>query len=198
VERRTINVSAAYFLSIEFKKTGGLVDSLYRASYGRAPLFSEFIPDQARVARDVIVNQTGWESLLASNTQEFLNAWVQRDSFRAAYDNLSNDSYVDTLISNTGVTFTDSERATLVSGLTDGTLSRVAVLQQIAENDGFVKAKFNEAFVRMQYFGYLRRDPDDSGFNFWLNKLNEFDGNFERAEMVKSFLVSSEYRDRFR
>jgi hypothetical protein len=61
-----------------------------------------------------------------------------------------------------------------------------------------VKAKFNEAFVRMQYFGYLRRDPDDQGFNFWLDKLNEFDGNFERAEMVKSFLVSGEYRDRFR
>ena len=61
-----------------------------------------------------------------------------------------------------------------------------------------MQAKFNEAFVRMQYFGYLRRDPDDSGFHFWLNKLNEFDGNFERAEMVKAFIVSGEYRDRFR
>jgi hypothetical protein len=49
----------------------------------------------------------------------------------------------------------------------------------------------------MEYFGYLRRDPDDSGFHFWLNKLNEFDGNFERAEMVKAFISSSEYRDRF-
>jgi hypothetical protein len=61
-----------------------------------------------------------------------------------------------------------------------------------------VRAKFNEAFVRMQYFGYLRREPDDAGFHFWLNKLNEFEGNFERAEMVKAFIVSGEYRDRFR
>jgi hypothetical protein len=198
IERRTINVSAAYFLSIEFQETGGLVDGLYRASYGRAPLFSEFVPDTATVARDVIVGDTGWQNQLATNKQEFLDAWVQRAAFRAAYDNLSDDSYVDTLISHTGVNFTDSERATLVGGLTDGTLSRAGVLQRIAQNERFVRAKFNETFVRMQYFGYLRRDPDDSGFHFWLNKLNEFDGNFERAEMVKAFLVSGEYRERFR
>jgi hypothetical protein len=198
IERRTINVSAAYFLSIEFQETGGLVDRLYRASYGRAPLFSEFMPDTGTVARDLIVGDTGWEQQLATNKQEFLDAWVQRAAFRAAYDNLSDDSYVDTLISHTGVNFTDGERAALVSGLTDGMLTRAQVLQRVAQNERFVRAKFNEAFVRMQYFGYLRRDPDDSGFHFWLNKLNEFDGNFERAEMVKAFLVSGEYRERFR
>jgi len=49
----------------------------------------------------------------------------------------------------------------------------------------------------MQYFGYLRRDPDESGYQFWLNKLNQFNGNFEQAEMVKAFIVSGEFRDRF-
>jgi hypothetical protein len=198
IERRTINVSAAYFLSIEFQETDGLVDGLYRASYGRAPLYKEFMPDTVTVAHDVIVGNTGWEQLLAANKRKFLDEWVQRAAFRAAYDNLGDDSYVDTLISHTGVTFTDGERAAIVSGLIDGTLSRAGVLQRVAQNERFVKAKFNEAFVRMQYFGYLRRDPDDSGFHFWLNKLNEFDGNFERAEMVKAFLVSGEYRERFR
>jgi len=61
-----------------------------------------------------------------------------------------------------------------------------------------VKARFSEAFVRMEHFGYLRRDPDNAGLQFWLNKLNEFEGNFVCAEMVKAFLVSGEYRDRFR
>ena len=51
---------------------------------------------------------------------------------------------------------------------------------------------------RLEYFGYLRRDPDEIGYNFWLNKLNQHNGNFEQAEMVKSFIVSGEYRDRFR
>jgi hypothetical protein len=143
------------------------------------------------------VNQSDWEGQLARNTEEFLADWVQRAAFRAAYDNLSNDGYIDALIGNTGVTFTDSERAALGSGLTDGTLTRTQVLQRVAQNGGFAEARRNEMFVRMQYFGYLRRDPDDSGFHFWLNKLNEFEGNFERAEMVKAFLVSGEYRDRF-
>jgi hypothetical protein len=198
LERRTINVSAAYFLSIEHQETGGLVDALYRASYGRAPLFAEFMPDRATVARDVIVGEAGWQNTLRANKEAFLNAWVERAAFHAAYDNLTNDGYVDALIGNTRVAFTDAERATLVGGLADGTLTRAQALQRVAENERFMRAKFNEAFVRMQYFGYLRRDPDDSGFHFWLNKLNEFDGNFERAEMVKAFLVSGEYRDRFR
>jgi hypothetical protein len=198
VERRTINVSAAYFLSIEFQETGGLVDGLYRASYDRAPQFAEFMPDTATVAHNVIVGETGWNETLRANKEAFLDAWVQRASFRAAYDNLTNDSYVDTLISHTNVNFTDSERAALVSGLTGNTLTRAQVLQHVVENERFVKAKFNEAFVRMQYFGYLRRDPDDSGFQFWLNKLDQFEGNFEQAEMVKAFILSGEYRDRFR
>jgi hypothetical protein len=60
-----------------------------------------------------------------------------------------------------------------------------------------VNAKFNEAFVMMEYFGYLRRDTDAGGFQFWLSKLNQFGGNFEQAEMVKAFIVAGEYRDRF-
>jgi hypothetical protein len=156
------------------------------------------MPDAARVGHDVIVGDPDWERQLATNTQEFLDAWVERAAFHAAYDNLANDGYVEALISHTGVTFTDSERATLVGDLNGGTLTRAQVLEQVAQDERFVRAKFNEAFVRMQYFGYLRREPDDAGFHFWLNKLNEFEGNFERAEMVKAFIVSAEYRDRFR
>jgi hypothetical protein len=196
-ERRTINVSAAYFLSIEFQQTGGLVDGLYRVSYGRRPLYAEFMPDTATLARDVVVGRTGWEELLTANKQAFLDEWVNRPAFRAAYDLLTNDRYVDSLIAHTGVSFTPSERDTLVNGLTLGTLTRAGVLQRIAEDERFVEAKSNEAFVLMEYFGYLRRDPDESGYQFWLNKLNQFGGNFEQAEMVKAFIVSSEYRGRF-
>jgi len=77
------------------------------------------------------------------------------------------------------------------------------VLRAIAENNNLKKAEFNKAFVLMQYFGYLRRNPDDlpdhdfSGFNFWLGKLNDFNGDFIKAEMVKAFIDSIEYRQRF-
>ena len=197
LERRRINVSAAYFLSIEFQQTGGLVDGLYRASYGVPPQLAEFMPDTATIARDVVVGRTGWEQLLAANKQAFLDDWMDRPAFRAAYDLLTNDGYVDALIAHTGVSFTPSERDSLVNSLTFGTLSRAGVLQRIAEDERFAAAKRNEAFVMMEYFGYLRRDPDESGYQFWLHKLNQFGGNFEQAEMVKAFIVSGEYRGRF-
>ena len=71
------------------------------------------------------------------------------------------------------------------------------MLRRIFEDERFLSAKRNEAFVMMEYFGCLRRDPDASGYQFWLNKLNQFGGNFEQAEMVKAFINSGEYRARF-
>jgi hypothetical protein len=91
------------------------------------------------------------------------------------------------------VTFHDS----LVAGLTAGTMTRAQVLRAIAENTFLSSREFNAGFVTMQYFGYLRRDPDTSGFNFWLGKLNDFGGNYIQAEMVKAFMESTEDRQRF-
>jgi predicted extracellular nuclease len=196
-ERRTINVSAAYFLSIEFMETGGFVDGLTRASYGVRPQYAEFMPDVRAIAQDVRVGAAGWAQQLTMNKQAFLNAWVQRANFRAAYDGLTNSQYVDALISHTGVDFAAADRDALVDSLNSSGATRAEVLRGIAENGSFVSAKRNEMFVMMQYFGYLRRDPDAAGYAFWLNKLNQFNGNFERAEMVKAFIVSGEYRARF-
>jgi predicted extracellular nuclease len=195
VQRRTVNVSAAYFLSIEFQETGALVDGMYRASYGRAPRFAEFIPDSSSVASGVVVGRGDWAQKLAANKQAFIDGWMTRPEFRAAYDGLSNASYVDALIGHAGGF--NGDRNALVNGLNANTLSRSGALRQIVENEGFAGAKRNASFVMMEYFGYLRRDPDESGYNFWLSKLNQFGGNFEQAEMVKAFIVSGEYRDRF-
>jgi subtilisin-like proprotein convertase family protein len=194
-ERRTINVSAAYFLSIEFMETGGLVDGLYRASYNRRAQYAEFMPDTARVANGVVVGANNWALTLAANKEAFVNAWVQRPEFQAAYGSLDNAAYVDALISHAGGF--NGDRDTLVTGLNQNILTRAAALRVVAENEGFTSAKRNGMFVMMEYFGYLRRDPDEDGFNFWLNKLNQHNGNFEQAEMVKSFIVSGEYRSRF-
>jgi hypothetical protein len=196
-ERRQINVSAAYFLSIEFQHLGGLVDGLYRASYGRRPLYAEFGPDLRNVGHGVVVGQGDWLRRMSENKSAFVAEWVGRAAFRAAYDGLSDSQYVDALISHTGVNFSAAERDALVAGLAARTSARADVLRQIVDDDRFMRAKLNEMFVMMEYFGYLRRDPDEAGFRFWLNKLNEFNGNFEQAEMVKAFIVSGEYRQRF-
>jgi hypothetical protein len=197
IDRKRENVSAAYFLSIEFQQTGGLVDGLYRASYGTRPDFARFMPDTRSIAQGIIVGKANWQEDLETNKAAFMDAFVNRAPFHAAYDGMDNTLFVDTLISHTSVSFTSGERDALVSGLANGTLTRATALRSIAENNHFVNAKFTESFVMMEYFGYLRRDADAGGFAYWLDKLNRFGGNFMRADMVKAFIVSTEYRDRF-
>jgi uncharacterized protein (TIGR03118 family) len=88
-------------------------------------------------------------------------------------------------------------RDSLVAGLTGGTETRATVLRKVAEAEELGNNEFTRAFVFMEYGGYLRRDPDTAGFNFWLNKLNAFNGDFVKAEMVKAFIAASEFRQRF-
>ena len=88
-------------------------------------------------------------------------------------------------------------RDSLVAGLDATTDTRAGVLRKVAEYAFLKDREFNSAFVFMEYAGYLRRDADTPGFNFWLKKLNEFNGNFVNAEMVKAFIGAGEYRQRF-
>jgi hypothetical protein len=96
-----------------------------------------------------------------------------------------------------------TERNQLVSDLTGAVKTRAQVLRAIAEHPALVTAESNRAFVLMQYFGFMRRNPNDvpdadyTGYDFWLTKLNQFNGNFVNADMVKGFITSAEYRQRF-
>ena len=93
-----------------------------------------------------------------------------------------------------------SERSAAITAFAT---SRAAALRSVVESQTLHQAELNKAFVLSQYFGYLKRNPDEgpdttyAGYNFWLGKLNEFGGDFVRAEMVKAFISSDEYRTRF-
>jgi hypothetical protein len=110
--------------------------------------------------------------------------------------------FVDKLNLNAGNPLSQAERDQLVADLTSSAKTRAQVLRAVAEDQDLKNAEFNRAFVLMQYFGYLRRnanvapDSDYSGYDFWLTKLNQFNGNFQNADMVKAFITSSEYRGR--
>jgi len=152
-----------------------------------------------------------WLVQLETNKQAFALDFVTRQRFINAFPTtLTPTQFVDALYSKAQVTPSDIERITAISqfGLTSDTTNNAArsrVLRLVAENSEFKNQELNKAFVLMQYFGYLRRNPDDApelnrdfaGYNFWLNKLNQFNGNFRAAEMVKAFIASSEYRQRF-
>jgi subtilisin family serine protease len=209
IDIKRTNVSAAFFVSVEFQQTGYLVERLYRAAYGApdgVPIvrFNEFLPDTQAIGRGVVVNAPGWETLLENNKQAFIEEFVKRARFTTKYpSNISPGTFVTALNTNSGNALSSAERNQLVSDLTAGVKTRAQVLRAVAEDQDLYNAEFNRAFVLMQYFGYLRRNPDDlpntdySGFEFWLNKLNVANGNYIKAEMVRSFLVSGEYRQRF-
>ena len=203
IDAARTTVSAAFYLSIEFQQTGYLLYLMQKESYTTLPKYAPFIRDLQETSRGVIVNSPGWEQKLADNQQKFADQWVSRPEFKSIYDGLSNLAFVNALYANAGVVPLQSDRDALVARLDNATETRSAAVLEVASNSVFRQKEQNGAFVLMQYFGYLRRDPDaapDSdlgGYNFWLNKLNQFNGDYLAAEMVRSFLVSLEYRQRF-
>ena len=146
--------------------------------------------------KGLVVGQQSWQDVLAANKKAFLQGWVQRPEFRSRYDALTEDQFVDALFATMGVTPASPDRDSLIAALKSG-VSRADVLARIVENEEFTSRQFNPAFVTMQYFGYLRRDPDAAGFNYWLTKLDAAKGDYRNAEMVEAFLSSVEYRKRF-
>src|SRR5213079_580373 len=214
-ELQRINTSAAFFLSVEFQQSGYYVYRTYKAGLGdisspTVPVpvrFRDFIRDTAEVDRGVVVGVGNWQAQLDANKQTFALAFVQRPDFLTRYpNNTSANALVNAWDTNAGVVLTNAERTALIAELTPNPADpalRADVLMKIAENLLLQQREFNRAFVLMQYIGYLRRNPDAApdlnfaGFNFWLAKLNQFNGNYVQAEMVKAFINSNEYRRRF-
>jgi hypothetical protein len=212
IDYKRTNVSAAYFLSPEFQDTGYFVYRMYRAALPASsarprgyPRYSEFMTDTRQVGNGVIGNAPGWEALIESNKQAYTQAFVARSEFVALYPTaLTAAQYVDALYTTAALTPSAAQRQAAITAFGGGGVAgRAAALRAVVDNQTLKDREFRPAFVLMQYFGYLRRSPDDapntdfSGFDFWLNKLNEHSGDYIGAEMVRSFLVSSEYRDRF-
>ncbi len=221
IEDRRINVSAAFFLSIEFQQTGYLVIRAHKAAFGSAPQVPRYIPflrDQRRVTEGVIVGNTGWDTLLAANRQAYLEEFVSTPEFISEFpQGTPAATFVDRLFANCGVVSTTSERTAAINAYGSGnTAGRAAALLSVIDSDSVYNKLYNPSFVLMQYFGYLRREADDppdnnfGGYTFWLNKMDQFslpgenvrDPNVallrvKRAEMIKSFLISIEYVRRF-
>jgi WD40 repeat protein len=220
IDSRRIDTSAAFFLSIEFQQTGYLVERIYKTAFGDAQgsssfngqhtlsvpfvRFGSFITDTSTIGSGVIVGQGDWQTLLNQNKDTFCANFVNREIFLAKYPLMMSPAfYVQQLNQNAGNPLSATELAALIDEHTAGAKNRAQVLRQIAENQNLANAEFNRAFVMMQFFGYLRRNPNDTpdadytGYDYWLNKLNQFNGDFRAAEMVKAFITSTEYGQRF-
>lgn len=203
VNGKRVLVSQSFFQSTEFQLKGFFVYRFYKLSFNRLPLYSsEIVPDMRSV--------TGTTSAdVYARRAAYANAWVNRSDFKATYDPMDNATFVNTLMSRyslsqitapdpanpDGTTKVTLRNADLTSGLNNGTLNRAKVVRAIVESDEVFAAEYNKAFVAMQYYGYLRRDPEQAGYNDWLNYLNAHPGDYKT--MVWGFVYSQEYRSRF-
>ena len=209
VEVKRIDTSAAFFLSIEFQETGGFILRTQRAAFGHISsdattrvTYQQFLRDSHTVGDGVVVLQSGWEAKLETNKQAYISQIVLSAEFANRYQNAQTaDTLVDALFASAGVTPSAGDRQAAIVAF--GAAGRVGAVRSVVDSNSMRTAELSPSFVLMQYFGYLRRNPtdspdnNDSGYQFWLNKLNGFNGDFHKAEMVKAFISSGEYRSRF-
>jgi len=183
-----IEVSAGFFRSPEFQERGYFTYRFYSVALGRKPNYSEFMPDIAKVSGFLT------EAEKEANKVAFVDEFMQRTEFRNRYDaQATPTAYVDALLATAGLPNHPS-RAGWVAGLANGQLSRARVLRELAESAEAYDKFYTEAFVVMQYFGYLRRDPD-SFYLQWIVIMNQDPLNYRN--MVNGFVNSTEYRLRF-
>ncbi|OLE53079.1 MAG: hypothetical protein AUG51_14845 [Acidobacteria bacterium 13_1_20CM_3_53_8] len=187
IRQRRLDVSAAFFQSDEFQQTGSFLYRLYKASYSVMPTQEQFTQDRSRV-----VDGDNLESRKAA----FVEEWVKRDSFKQSYpDSLSAEEFVSRLMNAAGYPPRTGEWEAYILMLNHGG-TRAQVLTSLINDAGFREREYNSSFVLMQYFGYLRRDADSGGYQFWLDVLNNrVMGNYR--SMVCAFLTSTEYQRRF-
>jgi len=202
LHEQRLTTSGGFFGSTEFHLKGYFAFRFYRVAFDRLPEYSEISADMQNVTGETP------EDVYARKTT-FMNGFVQRPEFAGLYNGLPNSEYVKALMNRyelnsittpdpaqpDGVVKITLTQEQLVSSLDAGTLTRAQVLRAIADSEQVFQSEYNRAFVAMQYYGYLRRTPEEIGYNMWLNYLNTHPGDFR--EMIRGFVDSTEYRRRF-
>jgi hypothetical protein len=191
-----VQISAGFYRSPEFSGRGYFVYRLYDAALGRMPRYAEFMPDMARIGTP----QTAAE--LEASKDAFVVGFMARPEFNTLYNGLTGaanaEAFVSKLERTAGVTL--ANRAQLVAAMANGTRTAAQTLRAFIESQEVQTRFFYRGFVAMQYFGYLRRDPEQAGFEAWVNVLTNGAPNVQTGDyrtLIYGFLHSFEYRNRF-
>jgi hypothetical protein len=91
-EIKRINVSAAFFLSVEFQETGFYVIRTQRAAFSKKSdtsssriTYSQFLRDAQQVTEGLIVGLPGWEQKIEQSKQQYAERIVTSAQFAALY-----------------------------------------------------------------------------------------------------------------
>ncbi|HEX8458066.1 MAG TPA: DUF4394 domain-containing protein [Pyrinomonadaceae bacterium] len=185
-----VTVSSAFFRSVEFQDKGYFIYRYYKVGlFGERPRYEDFLRDVRRLE-----GQTAEE--IAAQKNAFAVDWVKRQSFTELYGETSSPrAFLDALVSANGLKLSTAEKESLVADMEAARKTRADVVRHIVELPQVLRDEYDQAFVTMQYFGYLQRDPDEDGFVNWTRYLTTHPGDFRT--MVHGFVNSVEYRARF-
>ena len=211
IDAKRVDTSAAFFLSIEYQETGAYVLRIQRAAFSKQSndpftrvTYLQFMRDSRQISQGVIVGQPGFATVLEANKQLYAEQVVTSTEFNIRFPQNAAGPFVDALFASANVTPTAAERTAAINAFGSGGVpGRIAALRSVVDSNSFRVADFSQAFVLSEYFGYLRRNPTDApdfndlGYQYWLNKLNAANGDFRSSEMVRSFILSIEYQQRF-
>jgi hypothetical protein len=177
---------------VEFAELAYVLYRYHKVFHGRPPRYEEFMADLRELGRAVFPGAPKWREVLDANQRNLTQTWMERVDFKDRYGGLTDEQYVAALYSNAGVEPTKRESAELPAALASGKETRASALRRVSSDSRLFARDFNDAYVRLHYFGYLRRDPQD---DFWLKELNR---TRDYRSLTRAFLESDEYKQRQR
>lgn len=180
-----------------YRSCAQMIYRMHLAVDGTMPRYAEFLPEVIAIGRGVVASSLeDQQSRLDANLVELAHEWVRRPAFRARYDAMNDEEFLDRLVANAGLSLSSVDRAGLLRAAGP---DRGSILIAIANRADFAHGEEKRSLVLLHYFGYLRRNPDDPpdgdlrGFNFWLKEI-ERSGEIER--LPRAFMHSIEYAAR--
>ena len=203
-----VHVSSGFFRSTEFADNGYWAYRYYHGPLGRRPLFAEFVPDMRRLSG---LSPAELEVAKAAFVADFM----QKAEFQGIYAGLTNAAnaaqFIAKLEEKAEVTLPPSTttlpgqppqfgRQELINKMASGEFTAAQTLRAFIEQKVVFDRFFFRAFVAMQYFGYLLSDPEDAGYNDWVDVLTNGRGSIPPGDfrhLIFGFVWSVEYRQRF-
>jgi hypothetical protein len=179
----------------QYRPRSQAIYRFYVASYGQMPRYAEFLRDAETLGRNVAANSFDEQSKFDNNLRAFSRAWVERPKFVALYKEVTNERFVDELVTRAGIALEPAERLDLFDKLDNKTATRADTLLTLVNNQKFIEKEENRSLVLLHYFGYLHRNPDElpdkdlTGFNFW---LKEVESSRDPGRLARGFRASGE------
>jgi hypothetical protein len=185
-----VKISAGFYFSEEFGDRGYWVIRFYEAVLGRRPTYREFIRDLQAIGGQMTPAQS------ENSKQQYLAEFITRPEFTGIYGGLMGSSqaaaFVARLEQTAGLTL--ASRNTLINQMQSGQRTAAETLRSFVESPEVFNEFLDSGLVEIMYFGYLRRAPDQDGFERWLQTLNQSN---DFRTLIFGFLYSPEYRQRF-